>query len=622
VKLVLYRNGQNVGGIVQNLPANQGTYAWAVGQYQGGPAPAGGGYSIRIRTMDNGPYKDSLPFSIVQPPSGAFALTSPNGGESWHLGETKLITWNPGTATGTVRLDLYKGATTTPADKVGLITANTSAASGHCSWEVGKYIGGTAQAGSGYRIVVSSYSPAMTDAGDGTFTIAPKPLVPTQTGPTFSLTMPRRGEHWYKGTGYTITWTTGGLAGSPVRLELMKLDGSTLVQAIAANIPNNGQYSWAVPMSLPDAETLYKMRLRTMDGQHTDTTEAFWIAKAAPPAGPPAIVVTAPGGPSQIAIGSVLPIRWRSTCGTSPNGPTDDTFTIDLMDAAGTTKVSSLYSGQATYVQGNPDGSHDWRWDWIIYTYTGFHEPGKYRIRVANHVPCIGLGQQFQLVYNQQHKEYTLTPTNRRSCVYVLWLLGREISVMNSPSIQELYGPQGLVQVGFYFLQSDLSHNFKVCYMVWRGFVQFGDANWYKDKGHLLEAKLTIKRKWKTGDQEYASTAQALGGVVLLDSVVPCESMQNFGARPAPPPLSGVSIPVGAIQGDTWTVDLTQPYQLLMQSGRPDLGLMLYPVMESAPVCDPENPTRAESDGYICYQNAHEGFTLSLYTRFAKDIVP
>jgi hypothetical protein len=102
--------------------------------------------------------------------AATFQMTAPNGGESWPLDTTRLITWSPGNVSGNVRLDLYKGGTAL-ANKVGTITTNTPAATGKYSWHVGKYIGGTAIAGEGYLVVISSYTPEMKDSSNGPFTI-------------------------------------------------------------------------------------------------------------------------------------------------------------------------------------------------------------------------------------------------------------------------------------------------------------------------------------------------------------------------------------------------------------------------------------------------------------------
>ena len=248
---------------------------------------------------------------------------------------------------GNVRLDLYKDGTAL-ANKVGTITTNTPAATGKYSWHVGKYIGGTAIAGEGYLVVISSYTPEMKDSSNGPFTITSGTLQTSHAKATkgLSLTYPRRGDRWHKGTGYTIKWTPAGLMDAKIKLQLLAKDGQTVVMTIKENIDNNGQTFWAVPMSLPDAETFYKMRIQTMDNAFSDTVGPFPIAKAPPPAGPPAIKVTAPGGPAQVSTGIKYSIRWTSTCGTSANGPTDDGFIIDLMNAAGSAKIRNFLDSQ------------------------------------------------------------------------------------------------------------------------------------------------------------------------------------------------------------------------------------------------------------------------------------
>ncbi len=68
VRLVLFNKGIKIGQIAANIPASQGTYSWTVGQHQGGMAPAGSYYSIRLLAGDGSQedYSDS-PFDIVAP---------------------------------------------------------------------------------------------------------------------------------------------------------------------------------------------------------------------------------------------------------------------------------------------------------------------------------------------------------------------------------------------------------------------------------------------------------------------------------------------------------------------------------------------------------------------------
>jgi len=70
VKLVLFRNNDKIGQIVENISigvGGAGMYSWKVGNWEGGTATAGGGYKLRIRDM-NGAYPaddGNNPFTIT-----------------------------------------------------------------------------------------------------------------------------------------------------------------------------------------------------------------------------------------------------------------------------------------------------------------------------------------------------------------------------------------------------------------------------------------------------------------------------------------------------------------------------------------------------------------------------
>jgi hypothetical protein len=619
VKLVLYKAGEKFGDIASGVPASQQSYLWDVGVCDVGTAPVGHDYKVKVRTLDNTMADQSNGMFSIGPsgpapgpsPGSAFALTAPNGGESWPRGSTRLITWNPGVATGSVRLDLYKGGTA-PANIIGCIKTMTAAATGKYSWPVGDREGNTrAPEGNDYYVVIHAYTPDIRDPGNGPFTIAPPEHVAAKTAKaatsfsSFKITNPRRGDRWYKGTGYTITWTTGGLEGSPVRLDLVKIDGTTLVQSIAENIPNNGQYFWAISMSLPDAETLYKIRLQTMDGTHADTTGPFPIAKAKPTSGPPAIKVTAPGGPSQLGTGLTYAIRWTSTCGTSVNGPTDDFFTIELMNSTGSARVRWLLeNARAVYDSGNPDGSHSWHWDWKIPVN---ETAGTYRIRVTSLTgQCVGLGETFQVVYRQEIKEYVLESKFIQNCYHVFSM------TTQFPNLIPFRDPAGMkrrARVGFCWHTQGPNHVTQ--HVVYRSRVVFAGEDWYKDKGHIVKATLIIRRQWTflSGTWGPANYAPVLGGVVLLNKAVSCP--QGEMGQCLPPAAMGTPVAIDAGQGAGWDVDITQPYRVLIQNGTPDRGVILYPTLDSNP-CGPEDD---------CYYHNAEWYDVTLTLRFAKDIL-
>jgi hypothetical protein len=67
VKLILYRNGSKLGRIVSGLNAGAGSYGWTAGNHEGGIAPAGDGYTIRVQTLDDAVKDESdASFSIAE----------------------------------------------------------------------------------------------------------------------------------------------------------------------------------------------------------------------------------------------------------------------------------------------------------------------------------------------------------------------------------------------------------------------------------------------------------------------------------------------------------------------------------------------------------------------------
>ncbi len=631
VKLILFKGGVKFGDIVASVPASQHSVSWVVGSTDAGTAPVGTDYKVRIRTLDNTIIDQSNGTFAIGPPSPgpgpAFALTSPNGGESWPLGSTRLITWNPGIATGSVRLDLYKGGTA-PGNLVGWITSMTPAATGKYSWHVGDRTGmAPAALGEDYYIVIHAYTPDIRDPGNGPFTIAPRENVieaPSSAKMNIatvglSVTNPRRGDRWRKNTGYTIGWTSHGLAGAKIRVQLMKIDGATPVLDIADNIADTGSCMWVPPPSLPDAETYYKMRVQTQDGSKSDTAGPFSVA-AGPASGPRSITVTAPGGPGQIAIGALLPVRWTSTCGTSANGPTDDGFDIDLMSAAGTTRIRQLHSGAAVY----DGGSHNWHWDWSS---GAGGEVGTFRVRVTNWSGhCVGLSPTFNLVHPIEITEYTIKPIVRNCVIFGLWCWwGVEPMESNTGNLAYWHlarGSPSLARVGYrWFLNNtwkNALHNGSYDYvhqvLLWSYLPV--DADWYKDKGKVvLEAKIVITRKWamSPGGDVFEITHPCLGSIQLMDAVPTCTAGPDPHLPQPMPNWTGPRMPVATGQGDTWEVDVTDYYRQKIKEGRPDNGWALLPYHMSDP-----GPGRECYCQYV-YQDV-EGYDVALKVRMAKDV--
>jgi hypothetical protein len=109
-------------------------------------------------------------FAVVLTAGTAYAivtLVAPNGGESWTLGSNQDIIWTyAAQQSGTVVLKLMKGTI-----EVGIIKSNILVGDKKYSWEVGEYIGGTADAGTDYKIKIVTQFPSHEVMSNSTFTI-------------------------------------------------------------------------------------------------------------------------------------------------------------------------------------------------------------------------------------------------------------------------------------------------------------------------------------------------------------------------------------------------------------------------------------------------------------------
>ena len=163
-------------------------------------------------------------------------LTSPNGGETWHTGETHNITWTTATSGNYVRIaySTDSGSHWTYIDCV----ANPGTI-GTYSWHIPAgidtthariWVGKINTCGGAYTVYGS-------DTSNSDFAITP-PV------PVITLTSPNGGEAWHTGETHNITWTTA-TAGNYVSIYYSKDSGAnwTLIDCVS----NTGSYSWHIP---------------------------------------------------------------------------------------------------------------------------------------------------------------------------------------------------------------------------------------------------------------------------------------------------------------------------------------------------------------------------------------
>ncbi len=222
--------------------------------------------------------------SVPLPPS--LTLTSPNGGETWGEGSAQNITWSFTGSINAVNLEFSSNGGSTW-ETIIVSTPND----GIFEWTV------PASSSSNCKVRVTSASnESITDESDAVFTIVT---------PTITLTSPNGGELALIGANFNITWTDN--SGLPeIKIELSTNGGSTWT-TIAANAPNNGNYSWTVPNN---PSTACRIRISDpADGTPSDASSAnFTITDVN-------LTLTAPNGGETWYIGSIQNITWN-TIGT------------------------------------------------------------------------------------------------------------------------------------------------------------------------------------------------------------------------------------------------------------------------------------------------------------------
>jgi hypothetical protein len=162
LRISLWQNSTQIGIIADNVNPVAGSYVWNVGAYDGGVAPLGTDYTIRVREKGTALSDESdASFSIVK-----ISVKTPNGGESWQIGSTQNITWVVKSISGNLRIVLLKNGV-----KVGNIVDSIAPGAGTYAWTVGNYVGGTASAGTGYQVQAREIGTDAGDRSDANFTL-------------------------------------------------------------------------------------------------------------------------------------------------------------------------------------------------------------------------------------------------------------------------------------------------------------------------------------------------------------------------------------------------------------------------------------------------------------------
>ncbi|RKY29622.1 MAG: hypothetical protein DRP68_07060, partial [Candidatus Omnitrophota bacterium] len=260
--------------IVDSTP-NTGSYSWTI------PDEITTEALVRISDADVENYSEVTDTSDntfkIQ---GSFAVTSPNGGEAWIVGESHNITWNFNGSVNYVNL-YYSTDSGTSWTLIESSVPNT----GTYSWTVPDAVSGQV------RVKVQDASdPEAFDISNFDFRIRC----------SFILTSPNGSEQWKVGQTYNITWVSNGTI-PEVKLEYSRDDFLTDINLISADAPNSGVYAWTIPDAISDT---VKVRISDPnDAPANDTSDNNFRITAY-------FEITSPNGGEKWKVGSTQTITW------------------------------------------------------------------------------------------------------------------------------------------------------------------------------------------------------------------------------------------------------------------------------------------------------------------------
>ena len=219
-----------------------------------------------------------------QPPS--VALTAPNGGETWFVGDADTIRWAASGFSGNVAIDINHSY---PSGAWTAVTSSTS----NTGWYRWVVTSGTTSAAS---IRVRSVNvPSVRDSSDAVFAITPRSI--TITAPNTTVT-------WLVGDSADITWTSQNMSEN-VSIEINRTYPSATWTMLASSVANTGAYHWLV--SSPTGGTA---RIRVSGTTHTsvrDTSNTNFTI------GSRSITVTSPNTAVIWVSGDTANIQWSSS---------------------------------------------------------------------------------------------------------------------------------------------------------------------------------------------------------------------------------------------------------------------------------------------------------------------
>ena len=201
---------------------------------------------VRVVSVSNPAVLDvsNAVFTINQVPY--VAITSPNGGENWQVGNpnSQTITW---ACSGTTTLFSIDYSTDNGTTWSNIITANFSSSPASYTWTIPN----TPSTQCLVR-VRDANATCRGDQSNAVFTIQP----PT---PTITVTSPNTAVTWFIGQTYSISWSSLYVTDPFVSIDYSTDNGTTWATLLSSINTSTGSWSWTIP-NTPSTTALVRVK--------------------------------------------------------------------------------------------------------------------------------------------------------------------------------------------------------------------------------------------------------------------------------------------------------------------------------------------------------------------------
>ena len=227
--------------------------------------------------------------------ASSLKVISPNGGQSYAVGQSVNIKWAKGNGGSQVKVTLLKGG------KGYLVIQKKTKNDGKLTWKVPSKV----KAGSNYKIKIQSLSDTkVSDISNKPFKITKAKdtkAKDTKTA-TFKVTQPNGRKAYKTGKKMAIRWNKG--TGTYVKITLLKGKTTTTIHK---KTKNDGKHTYTIPSTIKAGKT-YKVKIcSTKSTKSCATSKAFTIAKGTATT----IKVTYPNGAEELEQGGTHVIKWN-----------------------------------------------------------------------------------------------------------------------------------------------------------------------------------------------------------------------------------------------------------------------------------------------------------------------